>query len=112
MDKPTPTLMKDPNTVSSSAEDMCKEFEFNNASEDEAFEDSIEDHNLLMTPKTFKSDFAKKIEAISTPKATPKRSATFSELSPIEPEKQKKAKALNKTRLSSLPRVSSVKTSV
>ena len=74
--------------------------------DDEAFEDSVQDVNEFMTPKAFKSDFAKKVEAKMTPVPTPKRAASFANLSPIEPSDVKKPKPAKPKALrkSSLPR--------
>ena len=80
-------------------------FEFDDASEEATFEDSVEDVNEFLTPKPFKSDFAKKVEAKLTPVPTPKRAASFADLSPIEPTESKKSKSVKPRKLgkSSLP---------
>ena len=80
-------------------------FEFDDASEEATFEDSVEDVNEFLTPKQFKSVFAKKVEAKRTPVPTPKRAASFADLSPIEPTVSKKSKSVKKSLgKSSLPR--------
>ena len=86
---------------------LSQEFVFTEAlTDDEAFEDSVQDVNEFMTPKAFKSDFAKKVEAKMTPVPTPKRAASFANLSPIEPSDVKKPKPAKPKALrkSSLPR--------
>ena len=87
---------------------LSQEFVFAEATidDDEAFEDSVEDASELMTPKPYKSHFAKKVEAKLTPAPTPKRPASFADLSPIEPNDVKKSKAAKPSTLrkSSLPR--------
>ena len=92
------------------SEHLSQEFVFTEATvdddKDEAFEDTVEEVNEFMTPKTFKSDFAKKVEAKMTPIQTPKRAASFADLSPIEPNDVKKPKSTKPptVRKSSLPR--------
>jgi hypothetical protein len=102
---------KTPLDSTSIDEHLSQEFVFTEATmddqKDEAFEDSVEEVNEFMTPKIFKSHFAKKVEAKMTPIQTPKRAASFADLSPIEPNDVKKPKSTKPptVRKSSLPRV-------
>ena len=64
--------------------------------EEEVFEDTVGDIDNFITPKPFKSLFAKHVEtSLNTPRTTSermKRSQSLAELSPIEREEVKKAK--------------------
>ena len=94
---------------------MSKEFVFNEGSDhnddnDDTFEDSVEtlESNIdnLLTPKAFKSSFAKIVEAKSTPNSSrPKRGFSLAGLSPIEPSELKKSKSVKAPGKSSLPRL-------
>ena len=86
-------------------DNLSEQFEFKDDSDEDTFEDSVEDVKEMMTPKPFKSNFAKKVEATLTPNITPKRAASFANLSPIEPTDSKKSKPIKPARKSSLPRV-------
>ena len=88
-------------------------FEHTSDSEEEVFEDSVEaiqddDIQKFLTPKPFKSSYAKKVEAsMVTPKAPSdrlKRSISLAELSPIETAEPKKVKPIKTATKSALPR--------
>ena len=83
-------------------------------SEEEVFDDSIEDLpedvEAFITPKPFKSSYAKQVEAsLTTPKVDAeklKRSISLAELSPIDTEAEpKKVKPIRRALKSALPRL-------
>ena len=76
---------------------------------DDSFEDLPEDVEAFITPKPFKSSYAKQVEAsLTTPKVDAeklKRSISLAELSPIDTEAEpKKVKPIRRALKSALPR--------
>ena len=99
---------------STAIDDKLNEFEFSSqilseSDEDEAFEDSKEvfenPENIeqFMTPKPFKSIYAKHVEESGT--IEKKRTSSFAGLSPIECEETKRVKPIKNVRRSSLSRL-------
>ena len=99
---------------STAIDDKLNEFEFSSqvlseSDKDEAFEDSKEvfenPENIeqFMTPKPFKSIYAKHVEESGT--IEKKRTSSFAGLSPIECEGTKRVKPIKNVRRSSLSRL-------
>ena len=95
-----------PLNSTSANDNLSKGFVFEDESDEDTSEDSVEE---FMTPGNLKSNVAKKVEKYevhNTTKQTTKRAATFAEISPVEPTTDyKKKRAAVNTRSFSLTRV-------
>ena len=100
------------NSTAKSDSDRMEDFVFPGASseseEEEVFEETVEDIDNFITPKPYKSLFAKHVEtSLNTPRMKSermKRSQSLAELSPIEREETKKVKPTRASAKSGLPR--------